>query len=243
VTVLRRFVVPPEAVAGERVALRGREARHAAAVLRMRQGDRIIVLDGSGMERIVELVSVSPQEITGRVVENRRGAPPRTRLILIQGVPKGSKMDGIIRMGTELGVAEFVPVLTVRTVAQSSGRAARWRRIAAAAAKQSGRPDVPAVRDPMPLADALSLLPAGTMLLVLWEEERARTIASALRRQPRPRHIALLVGPEGGLDEKEVRAAAERGGVRVTLGPLVLRTETAGAAALAMTLYELELRG
>jgi 16S rRNA (uracil1498-N3)-methyltransferase len=239
---LRRFVVPPDAVADDRVVFRGGEARHAAAVLRLRRGDRVIVVDGSGLERTVEFTSVSVREAVGRVVETRRSMPRRTGVILMQGVPKGSKMDDIVRMGTELGVSEFVPVLTQRSVGQSGGRTERWRRIAVAAAKQSGRTEVPVIQDPQPLGAALGQLSPGTRFLVLWEEECAQTIASALRSSPRPAHITLLVGPEGGLDEEEVRLARDEGAVPVTLGPLVLRTETAGAAALAMILYELELR-
>lgn len=241
---LRRFVVPPEAVMGDRVIFQGGEARHAATVLRLQQGDRVIVVDGSGSERVVELVTISVREIVGRVIETRRSIPRRTGVSVLQGLPKGSKMDDIVRMGTELGVVEFVPVLAKRSVGQQpgGGRTERWRRIAVAASKQSGRPDVPVVRDPEPLGAALGRLPAGTLLLVLWEDERTRTIASALSGQPHPAHVVLLIGPEGGLDEEEVRQARDQGGVPVTLGPLVLRTETAGVAALAMILYELELR-
>lgn len=239
---LRRFVVPPEAVTAEVVTLRGGEAHHAAVVLRMRPGDRVVVVDGSGLERVVELTAVAPHETRGRILETRRGSSPRAALILIQGVPKAAKMDGVVRMATELGVAEIVPVLTRRTVAVGRGRAERWRRIGSAAAKQSGRADVPVVQDPLPLAEALDGLPPGTLLLVLWEGERSRTIGAALRRVPPPSRVAVLVGPEGGFDEDDVRAAAARGGVPVMLGPRLLRTETAGVVALAMVLYELELR-
>jgi 16S rRNA (uracil1498-N3)-methyltransferase len=152
-------------------------------------------------------------------------------------------MDDVIRMGTELGVGEFVPLLTRRAVSQARGKVERWRRIAAAAAKQSRRADVPGVLEPRPLPDALERLPADTLLLVLWEGEQARLIGSALRAGPVSGPVALLVGPEGGLAAEEVRLAEARGGVPVTLGPLVLRTETAGIAALAMVLYELRLRG
>ena len=241
---LRRFVIPPDAIADDRVIFRGGEARHAATVLRLRPGDRVIAVDGSGSERVVELITVSVREIVGRVIETRRSPPRRIGVSLLQGLPKGSKMDDIVRMGTELGVTAFVPVLAKRSVGREAGggRAERWRRIAVAASKQSGRADVPVVRDPEPLGAALGQLPAGTLLLVLWEEERTRAIAAALRGQSHPAHVALLIGPEGGLDEEEVRQARDHGGISVTLGPLVLRTETAGVAALAMILYELELR-
>jgi 16S rRNA (uracil1498-N3)-methyltransferase len=244
---VRRFLVPPEVIAGVppggTVVLRGGEARHAVVVLRLRRGDRVVVFDGAGTERVVELTEVSSDEIAGRVLAAREGITPAVRLILIQGVPKGSKMDDVIRTGTELGVGEFVPVLTRRAVSQAPGKVERWRRIAAASAKQSRRADVPGVVEPQPLPDALERLPADILLLVLWEGEQARLIGSALRAGPVSGPVALLVGPEGGLAAEEVRLAEARGGVPVTLGPLVLRTETAGIAALAMVLYELRLRG
>lgn len=244
---VRRFLVPAGAIAdappGGEVVLRGGEARHAAVVLRLREGDRVVVFDGAGTERVVQLTAVAPDEVVGRILEARAGTTPAVRLILIQGVPKGSKMDDVIRMGTELGVGEFIPLLTRRAVSQARGRVDRWRRIAAAAAKQSRRADVPAVREPQTMSGTLAQLPPGVLLFVLWEGEQARLIGSALRARPISGPVALLVGPEGGLEAEEVALAEARGGIPVTLGPLVLRTETAGLAALAMVLYEVTLRG
>jgi len=244
---VRRFLVPAEVLAdappGGAVVLRGGEARHAAVVLRLRVGDRVAVFDGTGVERVVRLTAVSSDEVVGRVLEAGAATAPAVRLILIQGVPKGSKMDGVVRMGTELGVGEFVPLLARRAVSEARGRVERWRRIAAAAAKQSGRADVPAVTEPQALPDALGRLPPDVLLLVLWEGEHARPIGAALRAGPTSGPVALLVGPEGGLEAEEVAVAEARGGIPVTLGPLVLRTETAGVAALAMVLYEMTLRG
>lgn len=243
---VHRFFVSAEslahAVKGGTVVLRDGEARHAAVVLRLRAGDRIVVFDGSGVEHVVRLSAVAPEQAIGEIVETRPGTVPRTRVVLLQGVPKGTKMDDIIRMGTELGVGEFIPILTRRAVGQARGRVERWRRIAAAAAKQSRRADVPGVRDPQALADALQGLPSEAMLLVLWEGERIRSIRDVLAGASPPPVVALLVGPEGGLEEAEVALAVQRGGIPVTLGPLVLRTETAGAAALAAVLYEFGLR-
>lgn len=244
---MRRFLVPPDVVAragpGAEVVLRGGEARHAAVVLRLRAGETVVVFDGAGAERIVELTAVSPDRVVGRVREARSGTAPPARLILIQGVPKGSKMDAVIRMGTELGVGEFIPLRSRRAVGAGGGKVERWRRIAAAAAKQSRRADVPVVHEPAALPDALERMPPGVRLLVLWEGERSRPIGAALRDGPPAGPVALLVGPEGGLEADEVALAVSRGGVPVTLGPLVLRTETAGVAAAAMVLYELTLRG
>lgn len=238
---MRRFVVSPADVAGDRVTIGGPEAHHIATVLRLQPTDRVTVIDGSGAEYLVELERVSSEQVTGRVMDRSHGLRPWFRLTLIQGIPKGGKMDDVVRMGTELGITEFVPAHTARSVAASGGRVQRWRRIATEAAKLSRRADVPVVRDPVPLAEALDLIrPALTV--VLWEGEHGRTLADAVRDHPVPDHAALIVGPEGGLEEEEVAAAAAAGAAPVSLGPLILRTETAGVAAAAMLLYEFGLR-
>ncbi len=240
---MRRFFAPPGSIDGNRVTLRGREAHHIAVVLRARPGDRVVVLDGSGIERAVDLSTVSPDAVHGQVVATRPGVVLPVDLLLVQGVPKGAKMDDVIRMGTELGVREFLPVHSSRAIAKGGGRVARWRRIAVAAAKQSGRGDVPLIETPRPLPDALQRLGQVDLILLLWERERATTIGQALRRARGPRQVAVVVGPEGGFEAGEVSRMIDRGAVPITLGPLVLRTETAGVVALAMVLYELILRG
>ncbi|MDQ7843761.1 MAG: RsmE family RNA methyltransferase [Armatimonadota bacterium] len=238
---MRRFVAPADAVVGGRVTLAGREAHHLAVVLRLGPGDRVLVVDGSGREHIVRLTDVRPDEVLGEVLETRPGLTAPLDLVLVQGVPKGRKMDDIVRMGTELGVSAFIPALTLRSVAQGRDRAARWRRIAAEATKQCRRADLPEVADPVPLATALERVAGADLLLLLWEGESMRTLADVLR-DAAPRRVALLVGPEGGFDQAEVRQAVRCGAVPVTLGPLTLRTETAGMVAAAMVLYELTLR-
>jgi len=238
---MRRFVAPAGAIAGGRVTLGGSEAHHLAVVLRLRAGDRVLVVDGSGLEHIVRLTDVAPDAVTGEVLQTTAGTTPPLDLILVQGVPRGAKMDEIVRMGTELGVGTFIPALTVRSVAQSRGRASRWRRIAAEAAKQCRRADLPEVSDPVSFQTALDMVGGADLILLLWEGERVQTLASALH-DAAPRRVALLVGPEGGFDQAEVRQAINRGAIPVTLGQLILRTETAGIAAAAMVLYELTLR-
>ncbi|MGH2398679.1 MAG: RsmE family RNA methyltransferase, partial [bacterium] len=109
--IVRRFYVPPGAIRGDVVTLRSREAHHAAVVLRLRPGERVVIVDGSRAEHIVELTTVTRREVTGRVVTRRPGSTISTEIVLVQGVAKGAKMDDVIRMGTELGVAAFIPVL------------------------------------------------------------------------------------------------------------------------------------
>lgn len=217
------------------------EARHAAAVLRLHAGDQVVVIDGTGVERTVVLMEVAPARVTGRVVETR-AISQRGVLALVQGVPKGARMDDVVRMGTELGVSEFYPFLSKRTVAEGRGRTGRWQRIAVESAKQSRRSDVPAVHAPAPLHDVLAHIAGYNLIVMLWEGEQSRTMAQALARLANPASVAIIVGPEGGLAEQEVDATVARGAVPVTLGPLILRTETAGVVALAIVRYELGRR-
>lgn len=237
-----RFLVSPGVLQGEEVVLPPSESRHAATVLRLRPGERVVVFDGRGEEAEVELTAVSPHAVAGRVVARRVGVRPPVVITLVQGLPKGSKMDTIIRMGTEVGVARFIPVLTGRAVARpAAARAERWRRIAAAAAKQSGRSTLPQVDAPRPLEEVWPEV-AGSLILLPWEGERSRSLGQVLRAHAGVGAVTICIGPEGGWSKTEVRTAVAHGAHPVTLGPLLLRTETAGLAAAAMVLYELVLR-
>ena len=158
-------------------------------------------------------------------------------LTLAQGIPKGDKMDGIVRMATELGVTRVVPLMTERTVvrlepARWTSRLGRWQRIAKEAAQQSGRAAVPEITAPRDVGSwAGESRPAG-LLVCLWEEER-EGLEKRLPPGPCPR-VTVIVGPEGGLTAEEVRGLVDAGAVVASLGPRLLRTETAGAVAVAL---------
>jgi len=218
------------------------QARHLATVLRLHPGDRVTVFDGTGPEHVAELETVAATRAAARIVETHPGRSPALHLVLLQGVPKGTKMDGIVRMGTEVGVTEFIPFISARTVAAGRGRVTRWQRIAVEAAKQCRRSDVPVVHAPVPLLEALDRVAGYDLVLLLWEGEQSRTIGQALAATTPSRRIAVAIGPEGGFAPEEVAQAAARGAVPVTVGPLILRTETSGIVALAMAVYELILR-
>jgi 16S rRNA (uracil1498-N3)-methyltransferase len=158
-------------------------------------------------------------------------------LTLAQGVPKGDKMDGIVRMATELGVTRVIPLLTARTVvrlepARWTTRLARWQRIAREAAQQSGRAAVPEVGAPRDVSSWAREAGATGLLVCLWEEE-LEGLAGRLPAGPCPR-VTVVVGPEGGLTADEVRGLVDAGAVVAGLGPRLLRTETAGAVAVAL---------
>ena len=251
---MRRFTITPERIRDGRVVFDRDESRHLARVLRLRAGDTVVAADGTGREYTVRLETVG-DEATGTVLAvgaNEHESP--VRITLLQSVPKGDKMESIVRASTELGVARIVPVLTARTIVTLDAgrwreRARRWQRIAKEAAKQCGRAVVPAVDVPRLLGEVLELGEVADLRLCLWEGARGaaagqgegpprllgKTLAASLPPTlPGGSRIALLIGPEGGLALEEVENARARGWAIVGAGPRILRTETAGPALIAV---------
>ncbi|HVP61805.1 MAG TPA: 16S rRNA (uracil(1498)-N(3))-methyltransferase [Myxococcaceae bacterium] len=217
----------------ERVRVEGAALRHLR-VARVVPGETVEVFDGRGRAWAGWLETVDEGGAVLRLAEERRGEAGRT-VVLIQGLPKGDKLDWVLQKSTELGVSAVWPVVTARSVARPklealAARHARWQRIVEEAARQSGRTEVPEVAALRPLEEAVKALPTGVRLLVLDEEEQRERLGPAAGDGA----VALVIGPEGGLEREEVEALRTAGGVPVSLGPLVLRTETAGVAALAV---------
>ena len=232
------FHIRPESVQGDGVTFDADEAHHLAHVLRLQPGALVRTVDGRGHEIAVRLTRLGGRIAEGEIVS--RSVPARESplsLTLAQGIPKGAKLDTIIRMATELGVVRVIPLLLERTIArpdptESSHRLLRWRRIAKEAAKQSGRAVIPEVRAPITLGEWLAEARAPALLLCLWEGER--TPLSAVLPGTPPAHATVLVGPEGGLTDAEVGRLRSAGALVAGLGPRILRAETAGPIALAV---------
>lgn len=223
-------------LAGSLLALPEAVARHAVKVLRLREGESIVLFDGLGGEYPAQLAEVGRHEasvVLGAWRDVEREAP--LPLTLIQAVQAAEKMDLTLQKAVELGVSAFVPAESRRSVVRLSGeRAARrlehWRGVAVAACEQCGRNRLPEVAAIGSVTQALASLPerAGALKL-MFLPEATQTLADL----PPPSAVSLLVGAEGGLDPLEEQAALAAGFVPVRLGPRVLRTETAGLAALA----------
>lgn len=240
-----RFVVPPHLlVAGADIALPAEVAHQARDVLRLAPGATLILMDGMGGEWPATVLTLSRADVTVRVGARVDGtAEPRVRVFLYQGMLKADKLEWVFQKGTELGVATFVPLLCERTVAGGdvvrAGKRTRWVRIVTEATEQCGRACVPDVGDPRTLARALAELPGDAIACMAWEEERRVSLRAALagRRTPGDvASVALFIGPEGGFTTTEVAAARARGVVPVTLGPRILRAETAAVVAAALAL-------
>lgn len=228
-------------VDGERVELAGEDARHASRVLRVRPGEIVTLADGTGnvvRARVVE----AGETVTADVEERWFDAAPRPAIHVFHAIPKSRKLDTVTQKMTELGVDSLQPFTAARSVAAWDERKAlvqveRLWAIARDAAKQSRRSRIPEIRPPSPL-EALETPPFSLVL----DEEATTRMTSLLPEEP-PETIGIVIGPEGGLDRSEVSALARRGAMPASLGPLVLRTETAGLVALAVVRVRYGLLG
>ena len=247
---MHRFFVPPECIDGDEVVVTGPVARQLAMVLRAAPGDRIALLDDTGAEYFVTLSRVGPREAAGAVTGRAVDAEPPPPIALYQALLKADRFEQALQKCTELGVSRFVPMVTERCVPRvdakwAANRYPRWRRIVTEAAEQSGRRRIPALEAAVSLEAACD--GAEGVRLIPWEGERVTGIRAALRAAgPGALRdgVSVFVGPEGGLTEAEIAYAASRGVEPVSLGPRVLRSETAAMAAVAAVQYELgELGG
>jgi 16S rRNA (uracil1498-N3)-methyltransferase len=240
---VRRFTIAPERISGDRVAFDAEETRHLARVLRLGPGDVVTAADGRGGAWHVRLLTIG-EHATGTILGAAAPAAESPLAIsLVQAVPKGDRMDTIVRATTELGVARILPALTERTVvrldaARGRDRARRWQRVAREAAKQCGRAVVPTVEAPRPLAEWIAEDEDAELRLCFWEQEGA-PLARALEHHAGARRVRVIVGPEGGLTADEVARAGAAAYVAVSLGERILRTDTAGPAIVAMLQYAL----
>ena len=231
-----RLLVPHASSASAPLRLEG-AALHHLQVLRLGPGDALEVFDGEGNSWPAEVVHMERTHAVLRLGPKQRGHKSRP-ISLLQALPKADKLELVLQKGTELGAHAFFPVLTERVVlrlstASAEARLRRWQRIVEEAARQCGRLEVPTVHRVQGFLEAVRGLSPTTRVLVLDEEEKVVRLSEAARVDTEA-PLALLIGPEGGLARSEVEAVKELGAVSVSLGPLVLRTETAALAALSV---------
>lgn len=225
----------PGATEGQTL-VEGARFHHLIRVLRARVGDSLEVFDGEGRAFDAQVTHLTQTAAT-LVLSAGRSAPRARRITIVQGLPKAEKLEWVLQKGTELGAAAFAPAACSRSVVKLDGKEqakqARWQKIVEEAARQCGRAEVPVVHVPRPLKSAVTSLDDRPFVLVLDEEERAATLTSAVAAVG-DGPLALVVGPEGGLSREEVAELVNAGAVPVSLGRLILRTETAALAALAV---------
>jgi 16S rRNA (uracil1498-N3)-methyltransferase len=233
---LTRIHVPGPLAAAAEVLLPEAAAGHVARVLRLRPGAPLVLFDGSGADFRAQIVAISGSQVRARILERVDGLPESPLAVtLVQAVARGERMDWTLQKATELGVRRIQPVLSARGVVrldehQGERRWRHWQALVASACEQCGRSVLPVVEAPVELPRYLAGPRGAARRLVLAPDAAASlgAVAGGLAS------VELLIGPEGGLDDAEVAAAVRAGFEPVRLGPRVLRTETAGIAALAV---------
>ena len=244
---MSRFFVEPDQVSHDGfITITGSDVKHMRDVLRMARGDTFTVCDSTGTEYRCRLEAFLDGNAIGHILAQRAGdTEPLVPVTLLQGIPKGDKMELIIQKNIELGVTCILPVMMERSVVrfkddrEKEKKTERWNRIAVEASKQCGRLKVPQVLSPLTLKEAISRLEPGGLRLLPYENERDCRLKSLLRDRA-VSFISFLIGPEGGIAEAEFSELQAAGFLSVSLGRRILRTETAGFAVMSAIRYELE---
>jgi 16S rRNA (uracil1498-N3)-methyltransferase len=222
-------------IRGRHAVVRGDEAKHIKNVLRMQQGEDFIVFDGYGIDYLcrIERIGADVEAVVVSTEQNK--TEPKIKVTLYQAYPKAAKMEDIVQKAVELGAAGVVPFISQRCVKRPED-GARLRRVALAAVKQCGRSVLPEVTDVLGFDAAMARMKEHERLIVCWEEEKEVPLKEALKGDFAD--IGVVIGPEGGFEAAEVGRIRGIGGVSTTLGPRILRTETAGIAVLSAVFYD-----
>lgn len=243
---MHRFFVDSSAIESDRIVITGDDAHHLSKVLRIREDEEIVVCDKAGTDYLCSVRSVSQNEVEAWILKKESSvSEPPVRITLYQGIAKGDKLETVIQKCVELGAVKIVPVAMKRCVAlikdkDKAKKQERMQRIAFEAAKQCGRAIIPEVGEAVDFEKAIAEAKESFDLKLLpYEGEKENSIKTILRKNTNAKDICIFIGPEGGFDSSEISVALESGFEIVTLGPRILRTETAPLAAVSAVLYEL----
>jgi 16S rRNA (uracil1498-N3)-methyltransferase len=243
---MSRFYIPPYVWNPDRLVLDPGESHHATDVLRLKEGDRLTIFNGEGAEATAEITSVKREGIVLRKIQVTKTPPLTCEITLGQAVPKGKNMELIIEKATELGASAIAPLLSERTVVQCSPDDAlkkkqKWQRVAIEACKQCGQNWLPTVHTPL---SPKAFFEAGhkfDLMLIASLQPEAHHLKQVLAEAggTGPKRVLILVGPEGDFTPAEISLAKSHGCRPVTLGPIILRTETAALYCLSVLSHEL----
>lgn len=248
---IHRFYIPPDQWNPDNLVLDEDESHHCTDVLRLREGDRVAVFNGQGAEVNARIGLASKREVGLVPLSTVHSPAPPARITLVQAIPKGKNMELVLEKATELGVAAVQPLISERTVvrldaAEAWKKQEKWQRVAIEACKQCGQNWLPEIGLPMTVDRYLATRPAADLAIIAAIEPGARRLQDLLAEwrernpsQDRPRSALILIGPEGDFTPAEVGAARSAGCLPMSLGPIILRTETAALYSLSVLGHEL----
>lgn len=240
-----RFFIQPQQINSDTALIKGPDVKHIRRVLRMTVGDTLTLLDGRGNVYLAKIIEFNKEQIHCRILaQQAANSDPKIQVTLVQGLPKGDKMETIIQKCTELGVSRVIPLAAARSVVKlddkkAADRQQRWQRVAMEAAKQCRRTSIPEVAGLSDWDNILARIPPAALVLMPWEAERSQSLAEILRQKSlAPPEVYIFIGPEGGFEDDEAQRLKDKGFHLITLGNRILRTETAGPSVLTMVLYQ-----
>ena len=241
---MHRFFIKQEDIYNDDITIQGEDVQHISKVLRLKEGDKIVLCDQRGTDYNVEIESITKHTVKTTIIDKVPSlGEPTMEVVIYQGIPKSTKMDLIIQKCTEMGITRIVPVFTTRTIVKLESlkdeekKVARWTKIAEEAAKQSARGIVPHIDMPMNLEQALMDSKKLDIVLIPYELETEMSVKAALTGKT-AQSVGFFIGPEGGFTAPEIVRATQNNVLPITLGSRIMRTETAGFAMLTCIMYE-----
>ncbi len=230
-----RFPIAQSQIKNEIATITGPDYRHIVNVLRLRPGNNLTLFDKDGIEYEGEITEINRREVKILIKGSKiRETESKLNITILQGIPKGDKMDWIVEKSTELGVTRIIPIITERSQVRESHKIQRWQRIADESIKQCGRFRAPRILQSMEFIEAIKLNDHSELKLIFYEKSQDKLRNQIKMVSQGIDDVTLLIGPEGGFSENEVKLAIEEGFIPIGLGPRILRTETAGIVALSI---------
>lgn len=244
---MHHFFTDESHIGDKYITITGSDVNHIKNVLRMKQGEELLISNGVDKDYYCKIEDISEDEVKAEILNvDEDGSELDTEFYLFQCLPKGDKMELIIQKAVELGVKEIIPVSSKRAIVKlddkkAASKVKRWNSISESAAKQSKRIIIPSVKEPVSFKEAVKYSECLDMSIIPYEHYRDMLETRKVIDKIQPgMKVGIFIGPEGGFDESEVLMAAEAGIERVSLGRRILRTETAGMTILSVLMFKME---
>ena len=238
------FFVTDEQIKDNKVTIKGGDYNHIANVLRMKEKDRFFVCNkDNASSYLVEIQNIDKNEVICKIISENESSESKVNITIFQGIPKADKMEIIIQKAVELGVSNIYPVAMkncVGRIKDENKKISRWQNISEASAKQSKRNIVPKIENQINIQELCKKIKEYDLSILAYENEKTLNLRQLLKKNKNINNLAIIIGPEGGFDEKEVTELEDAGAISCSIGKRILRCETASIALLSMIMYEFE---